>query len=286
MKNKIINLDEITTLDEAKKQISLLLESQKASYYFLYILCNYDIKQFLLTINGYTELMKKEEFTDEHSSFLETISSVEQNLLEFINVVARVAIHERNKSDNLQEEHKSSQSQVIDLQPFLVEGKSKIQKIADDENKHPSRSLQFDKRKPEYSALRQLPRVETHFDITDNLPSVGFDPEVLKGIISNVVDLITGYGIIVKLFIQTTFDEKKVKLIFGCLALEPRIHVLDDFQRFETATTIFEFSPQSLSFYQNWNLLKMYGGELFLDVQDNSESQQLSTAHATIVLKR
>jgi hypothetical protein len=143
VKNKIINLEDITTLDEAKKQISHLLESQKASYYFLYILCNYDIKQILLTINGFTELLKKEEFAGEHSSFLESISSVEQSLLKFIEVVGRVALNERNKSENLQE---SFQSQTIDLQPFLAEGKSKIQEFANNENEHLSRSLQFDKK--------------------------------------------------------------------------------------------------------------------------------------------
>ncbi len=116
--------------------------------------------------------------------------------------------------------------------------------------------------------------------------SVNLDSEVLKGIISDVISLLTRYGIIVKLFIQTTFDEKKVKIIIGCTALEPHIHVLDDFQRFETTSTIFEFSPKSLSLYKNWGLLKKYDGELFIDIQDNSESQQLSTAHATIVLKR
>jgi hypothetical protein len=285
VKNKTINLDEITTLDEAKKQISLLLEAQKDSYYFVYILCNYEIKQLLLMINGYTELLKKRELADEHSSFLETLLSVEKNLLDFINIVSEVVINEKNKHENL-EEQKSSHSQVIDLQPFLEEGKSKIQNFANYQNESPSRSLQFDKRKPEYSMVRQLPRVETHFDITDDLPLVNFDSEILKGIISDVISLLTRCGLITKLFIQTTSNTKKVKIIIGCLALEPHFHTLDDFQRFETASTIFEFSPTSLSLYKNWKSLKKYGGELFIDTQDNSESQQLSTAHATIVLKR
>lgn len=286
MNNNIINLDEITTLDEAKKQISLLLESQKNAYYFIYVLCNYDIKRFLLTINGFTELMKKGVYADEHSSFLETISSIEQNLLEFINLVGRVALNERNKNDFLREEQQSFQPKVVDLQPVLAEGILKIQKFADDKNKHLSRSLQFDKRKAEFRAVRQLPRLETQFDVIDNLPTVSFDSEVLTGIISDVISLLTQYGIIAKLFVQTNFDEKKVRIIIGCLVLEPNVYFLDDFQRFETASTIFEFSPTSLSLYKNWSLLKMYGGELFIEIKDNSDSQQLSTAHATIILKR
>jgi len=112
-------LDNVTTLEEARQQIALLSESQKNAHYFLYIFCNYAIKEPLLLIKGYAELLKKTGYTDEHQSFVEKIMTAEQKILNLINTVGFLALDERMKYDQPQENPRSFQSEAIVLEPFL-----------------------------------------------------------------------------------------------------------------------------------------------------------------------
>jgi len=276
-------LDDVTTLEEAKQQISLLLESQKNAHYFLYIFCNYSIKEILLSIIGYTELLKKKEYTDEHPLFLETLTRVEQEMLQLINSVGFLALDERMKYDKTQE-RRIFEPEAINLKPFLTKAESQIQEFADRENAKPYRSLQVDEQHDR--TLRRQAPIQTRFDLPDNLPAVKSNPALLEGSISDAIFFITQHGTIAELFVQATIEEELVKITCGCSTLSPNTYLPKEFQRFETASSIFEFDPKSLYLYQDWLYLKTHEGSLDLDVQDNTAVQQPSIASVTISLKR
>lgn len=276
--------EDVTTLEEARQQIALLVESQKNAYYFLYIFCNYAIKEPLLILKGFTELLKKKEYVDEHPSFLETIVATEQKMLELINTVGFLALDERMKFDQPQKSRRNFEPEAINLKPFLIKAKAQIQEFADRENAKPFRSLQVDGQHD--PVLRRLPPVQTHFNIPDDLPVVKSNPALLEGSILDGLYFITRQDTIAQLFVQAIIEEETVTIVLGCSTSAPNPYLLKDFQRFETASSIFEFDPQSLSLYQNWLYLKTHEGLLSLDIQDNSAAQKLSTASVTIRLKR
>lgn len=277
-------LDDITTLEEARQQIALLLESQKNAHYFLYIFCNYAIKEPLLTLKGFTELLKREEYRDEHPSFLQTITATEQKMLELINTVGFLALDERMKYDQPHESRRKFEPEAIALESFLTRAKSQIQEFADHENAESYRSLQIeDQHDP---ILRKLPPIQTHFDIPDDLPLVKSNPALLESSISDGIHLITRPGAITGLFIQTTIEEEAIKIVLGCFTSTPNTYLLENFQRFETASSIFEFDPQFLSLYQNWLYLKTHEGILSLDIQDDKTAKEHSIVSVTIRLKK
>jgi len=276
-------LDNVTTLEEARQQIALLSESQKNAHYFLYIFCNYAIKEPLLLIKGYAELLKKTGYTDEHQSFVEKIMTAEQKILNLINTVGFLALDERMKYDQPQENPRSFQSEAIVLEPFLTKAKSEIQQIAERENVKPHRSLQVDKQNDH---IQRIAPIQTHFNIGSDLPAVKSHPALLESSIIDAISFLTQQHSIAELFIRTIIEEETVKLVFGCSASTPNTYMLKDFLRFETASSIFEFDPNSLSLYQNWLYLKTHEGMLSLDIQDNTGTQQSSIASVTISLKR
>lgn len=286
MKNLEINLDEINSLDEAKRQISILLDSEKAIYYFIYLLCNYEIKTPLLAVEGYTKLMQQGKFADEHPSFLKSVLHAEQQIHKLIDVIGWTAILEKSGGIKYFQEQKQEYYQPveIDLKTFLVKSVSKIEKFAAYQNELSNDSIKYAKEHGQEVSERKPIQVQSN--LLDDLPTVQFEAAFLEEIISDVIFFITQAASAIQIFyIKTEFDEYTVRIAFGCLT-SSNIHnkLLDGFSQFETAPTIFEIESSSILLYKSWCRLKAYNGNLLLDVQ--SKSEDTSLVSVTICLQR
>lgn len=286
MKNQEIDLGKINSLDEAKRQISILLESEKAIYYFMYLLCNYEIKTPLLSVKGYAELMQQGKFPDEHPSFLKSLLHAEQQIHKLIDVIGRTAILEKSGGIKYFQEQKEEDYQPveIDLKSFLVKSASEFEKIADYQNELSSDSMKYAKEHGQEVSEKSLVQVQS--EIFDDLPTIQFEAVLLEEIVSDAIFFITqDASSIQNLYVKTEFDEYSVRMIFGCLT-SSSIHnnLLDGFSQFETAPTIFEIESSSILLYKSWCQLKAYNGNLLLDVQ--SKSENISLVSVAICLQR
>src|SRR5215210_3444321 len=89
------NIDNIKTLEEAKQMILRFLEHQETVYSFLHNFCNYDIKEPLLTMKGYVELMRNASLDKQQPVFLKILERNQERILRRINIVRDIAHYER-----------------------------------------------------------------------------------------------------------------------------------------------------------------------------------------------
>ena len=269
-------VDNIKTLDEAKQLILHLLETQEDIFNIL----SYELRTPLMIIKGYAELAQREDMTQEHPHFLKIIMHHTQRMAKLIEAV-------RNDTHTEWLWHQKSlleyyPPELVNLHPILMESVSQIQKRIDFEDDMRTHQAESDKQGAE--KLEKQP-VNFKFNIDDNLPTVQLNPLVLEHIMSDMVWFVTE-SVNDDNFITGSFDEKWVKVTFGYSTNYFPGHLMDDYQKFETASSSHEFSWNSLLLYNIWRRLKAYGGKLAVNIQDNKISNKPSKTEVAISLLR
>jgi hypothetical protein len=286
MKNQEINLDEINSLDEAKRQITILLDSEKSIYYFIYLLCNYEIREPLLAVKGYAELIQQGKFIGENPFFLKRLLYAEHKIHKLIDVISRTAIIEKTGGIKYFQGRKEKYYQpvAIDLKSFLAHSVSEIEKIVDYQNDLLNHSIKFAKEHSQ--TISEKSPVQAQSNILEDLPSVQFEAEILEEIVSDVIFFITQDEIsILNLSLTTEFDEHAVRIVFGSLTSSSITdRFLDGFSQFESAPTIFQIESPSILLYRSWCWLKAYNGDLLLDIQNRAKN--IALVSVTICLQR
>ena len=269
-------IDNIKTLDEAKQLILHLLETQEDIFNIL----SYELRTPLMIIKGYAELAQREDMTQEHPHFLKIIIHHTERMARLIEAV-------RNDTHTKWLWHRESlleyyPPELVNLHPILMESVSQIQKRIDFEDDMRTHQAESDKQGTEKLAKQP---VNFKFNIDDNLPTVQLNPLVLEHIMSDVVWFVTE-SVNDDNFIISSFDEKWVKVTFGYSTNYFPGHLMDDYKKFETASSSHEFSWNSLLLYNIWRRLKAYGGELSVNIQDNKISNRPSKTEVAISLLR
>jgi len=279
------NIDDIKTLDEAKQIILRFLEYQETVYSFLHNFCNYDIKEPLLTMKGYVELMQNASLAKHQSLFLKIFERNQERILRRIDIVRDIAHYEKDGQKLQERLKKHYPPEVIELNSLLAECVSEIQNDIDFEsNEYAAFSSELDQKIGVTSRAKDPLRAV--IKIGNSLPTVQCNPAMLRVILSNVVWFFREEMSKTEIRILTDFDEEWVKIVFSCFTFTPHTYVLRDYQNFETASTFLSFVIPSLFLYDSWRLLKIYDGLLMLNIQDNQDLQKLSSMEITIYLKR
>jgi len=279
------NIDDIKTLDEAKQIILRFLEYQETVYSFLHNFCNSDIKEPLLTMKGYVELLQNASLAKHQSLFLKVFERNQERILRRIDIVRDVARYEKDGQKLQERLKKHYPPEVIELNSLLAECVSEIQNDIDFEsNEYAAFSSELDKKIGVTSRAKDPLRAV--IKIGNSLPTVQCNPAMLRVILSNVVWFFREEMSKTEIRILTDFDEEWVKIVFSCFTFTPHTYVLRDYQNFETASTFLSFVIPSLFLYDSWRLLKIYDGLLMLNIQDNQDLQKLSSMEITIYLKR
>lgn len=275
-RDREVIIDNIKTLDEAKQLILHLLETQEDIFNIL----SYELRTPLMIIKGYAELAQREDMTQEHPHFLKIIIHHTERMARLIGAV-------RNDTHTEWLWHRESLLEYyplesVNLHPILMESVSQIQKRIDFEDDMRAHQAESDKQGTEKLAKQP---VNFKFNIDDNLPTVQLNPLVLEHIMSDMVWFVTE-SVNDDNFIISSFDEKWVKVTFGYSTNYFPGHLMDDYQKFETASSSHEFSWNSLLLYNIWHRLKAYGGELSVNIQDNKISNRPSKTEVAISLLR
>lgn len=263
-------LNNIATLEDAKLEISRLLEFQKSSYSFLGLFCNYSIKEPLLALKGYTELLHNKDLAEQHPKFLAIMTHQEEKIHRTIDLVRDLAYIIRDGQERAESVKTHLPPEPIDLNALLSESISLI-----------DRNLQYQNQVHSYSSELSIEKTqpwvfsEVRVSLGDSLSISSCNPIILKEILSDLAWFTTTEGdstIISFVDVITTFEQLSAKIVFRCSLRDPHRYTsaLSDFQRFETSTTFLDFFNHiSLSLYKCWHKLKIYNGELFFSVQDN-----------------
>jgi len=270
-------IDNIKTLDEAKQLILHLLETQE----HIFTVLSYELRTPLMVIMGYAGLTQREDMAQEHPHFLKIIIHHAERIERLIEAV-------RNDTHTEWLWHRESlleyyPSEAINLHPILMKSISQIQKRIDFEDDMRAHQAESDKKKETNGLLKQP--VNFKFNLDDDLPTVQLNSLVLEHIMSDVVWFVTE-SVNDDNFIISSFDEKWVKVTFGYSTNYFPGHLMDDYQKFETASSSYEFSWNSLLLYNIWRRLKAYGGELSVNIEDNRDLNRPSKTEISISLIR
>lgn len=270
-------VDNIKTLDEAKQLILHLLETQED----IFTILSYELRTPLMLIKGYAGLTQRDDMTQEHPHFLKIIIHHAERIERLIEAV-------RNDTHTEWLWHRKSlleyyPPEPVNLHPILMESISQIQKRIDLEDDMRAHQAESDKKQEIEELVKQT--VNFKFNIHDNLPTVQLNSLVLEHVMSDVIWFITEH-VNNDNFIISGFDEKWVKVTFGYSTHYFPGHLMEDYQKFETASSSHEFSGDSLLLYNIWRRLKAYGGELSVNVQDNRDSNRPSKTEIAISLIR
>jgi len=269
-------VNNMKTLDEAKQLILHLLETQED----IFNLLSYELRTPLMLIKGYAELAQREDMPQEHPHFLKIIIHHTERMARLIEAV-------RNDTHTEWLWHRESllecyPPELVNLHPILMKSVSQIQKRIDFEDDMRAHQAESDKQGTEKLAKQP---VNFKLNIDDNLPTVQLNPLVLEHIMSDVVWFVTE-SVNDDNFIISSFDEKWVKVTFGYSTNYFPGHLMDDYQKFETASSSHEFSWDSLLLYNIWRRLKTYGGELSVNIEGNRDTNMPSKTEVAISLLR
>lgn len=285
--NNVHNLNHITTLDDAKREISRLLDFQEKAYYFLAIFCNYDIKEPLLAIKGYVDLLRREDLAAEYPEFINTVAHNAESIRRIIDIVRDLAHAMRGGEERIEWLRANNHPEAVDLNSFLSEHISQIKKNLQYHNDVHARNREIDKKQGHL--VEEWTPAEVAINLDNNLPAVKCSPIILEDVLSDLVWFITEtHALSTGIKVLTTYDQQWVKIIFDCSTYYPHryIAVLNDFKEFAAASTFLDFNVISLFLYKSWQQLKILNGELAFVVQDNTNTTQPSNIEVTVLLRK
>lgn len=281
------NLDSITTLDEAKREISRLLDFQEKAYYFLATFCNYEIKEPLLSIKGYTDLLSREDLTAEYPKFVNTIAHNAESIRRVIDVVRDMAYAAGGGEERTEWLRANNPPETVDLNSFLSESISQIKGNLQYQNDVHAHNIEIEKEQGH--KVQQWTPAQVQISLDNNLPTVQCSPIVLKDVLSDLVWFITEvHALSTGVKVLTTYDQQWVKIIFNCSTYYPHRYIaaLNNFKEFAAASTFLDFDIISLFLYKSWQQLKILNGELSFIVQDNTDTVGPSNIEVTISLRK
>jgi hypothetical protein len=273
-------VDNLTSLDEAKQLILSLLETREKMYYFLYVFCNYEIRQHLIPIKGFAEFMQRDDLSQEHPDFLMYIVQNTEKLRRLIDVVRDATIAEWHWGRKSVNENHSLET--MDLNSKILECVTQIREKVNFENEM---RAYYAKTKTKHDTAELAPQIKLIISVAEGMPVIKYDPFVFDHIMLELPLFLIG-RIHDELFVTANYDEESIKLTFSCLTKDILEHTVKAFQQFETAKTFFEFGDESLHLYNIWRMLKVHGGELSLDIQDQTDESKYSKIGITISLPR
>jgi hypothetical protein len=275
-------VDNITSLDEAKQLILSLLKTREKMYYFLYVFCNYEIRQPLLSIKGFAELMQRDDLSQEHPDFLKRILQNAEKIMGLIDAVRDATITEWHWGRKSVNENYSLEA--IDVNSKIMECITQIQEKLNFEN---DMRAHYEKTKAKQDIAESAPQIKLTVSIVEDMPVIKYDPSGFDHILLELPFFLIGHIYIYdELFVTANYDEESVKMTFGCSTKDILEHIVKAFQQFETAKTFFEFGDESLPLYNIWYMLKVHGGKLSLDIQDQTDESKHSKIGITISLPR
>lgn len=255
-------LDQFTTLDDAKKEIARLLAIEEKAYSFLHLLCNYDIKEPLLAIKAYNDLLRRKDLVEHHPDFVNAVANGAERIHKRIDVVRDV------NHINVQLLQAHYPNEAVDLNSLLAE------------------SILLIKNK----TAQQKVKLDIEIKMAENLPTAQANNSMLKDVFLDVAWFLTDrpYADKTEMHVITTFNEQYFQVNFGFSTTVPHPFTvyLEQFRKFENSSTFFQFYTDMLFLYKSWLQLQMYNGKLSFDVQDKTNSGENSTVDLTISLKR
>jgi hypothetical protein len=269
-------LANITTLEEAKQELSRLLEFQKKAYYFLRVFCNYDIREPLLQANGLAEVLQ-EDIHQHHSASWENLLDNHDRINRISIIAMRAASIEEDREKRPEFLKTYYPSETLDLHSILEENIQWLKENIERQNRRYTR------------ADEKHEAIQVKVKLADNLPTARCNSSMLVEVLSDLAWFMADIqNLKTEVSVITDFDEQWVKVILGCTSLDPHRYVfaLREFERFSIEPTFFSFHPLTLFLYNSWYTLKVYDGLLDFSVQDNTEIRKPSIAEATVYLKR
>jgi hypothetical protein len=175
----------------------------------------------------------------------------------------------------------------LDLNSFLDQSISEIKNNLQYQNEVRARNnLSAEK---QGQKVKPWKPVELGIDLAADLPTAQYNQVLLEDMLSDLVWFITGsHTERTAMEILTTYDAQRVKLTFRCSTDHPLYYasVLEDFQKFETASTFLDFNSNSLPLYKTWHKLKAFDGQVSYTVQDNTGTGQPSNIEVSVFVKR
>lgn len=273
--NEIV--DNIKTLDEAKRLILHLLESQENINRVL----SYEFRTPLTVIYGYAEIAQRENWAQELPYFLKIIARLTERLgklIDFLRNETRIGWHLHQKS--LLEDFPI---ETVDPNPILTRSIGRIQKSIDLENEVRSQQNEMNKKKSTTPDKRPI-----HFTTlrtNEDLPTVQFNPATFESIMSDV-NWFLSESYRDDIFLTTSFDEEWVKVSFGYVDKNLSQQLMDDYHQFETELNPHEYYGDSRLLYNIWRIVRAYSGELSINIQEKSQANNSSKLEVKMSFKR
>jgi hypothetical protein len=255
------------SIEEMERELAELRQFRQTTYWFLILLCKYTILQSLSPILSYSEFLQDPELDPD---FLLRISKLftlkSEEIRGVIADVVDAASPELTDEPPLGDIVNLYKSEKTDL--HLV-----LQKAL-----FPSKSEGYGRSKV------LLDESKLQIKLPDGLPPIRSNPYMLEFILNGVSRYMVSRIVKDDMAFNASFDEKSVTLIISCAVLDDvPADILD---QFASTSTFLALEPTTLSLYNSWQLLKLYGAEIKITPQSYSADRQSSGVSISIIFPR